>query len=55
MSAIAIAFGLLVVLIIAFKVMRIVMSGCMKLVVLAVLLAACAAAYYYLRSHHVIS
>lgn len=54
MSVIAIAFGLLVVLIIAFKVMRVVMSGCMKMVVLAVLLGACAAAYYYFRSHIVL-
>ena len=54
MSVIVIGIGLLVVLMIAFKVMRLVMSGCMKLVVLAVLVGACAAAYYYLRGHIVL-
>ena len=54
MEVIAIAFGILVVLIVGMKLMRIVMSGCMKLVVLAVLIGALAAAYYYLRSRLVI-
>lgn len=54
MSVIAIGFGLLVALIIIFKLMRIVMSGCMKLVVLAILVSACAAAYYYFRTHIVL-
>ena len=39
------------VLVIAFKVMRIVMSGCMKLVVQAVLIGVCAATYYYFRPY----
>jgi len=51
MTLIAVAFGAIVLAIIAFKVMRLVMSGCMKLVVLAVLVGAAAAAWYYLRNH----
>ena len=54
MSTIAIAFGVLVVLIIAMKLMRIVASGCVKLVVAAVLLAACALAYWYFKTHLVL-
>ena len=54
MSVIAIAFGLLVVLIIVLKMMRVVMSGCVKLVVVAVLLGALAVAYVYFRNNIVL-
>ena len=54
MSTIAIAFGLLVILIIAMKALRIVASGCVKLIVVAVLLAACGAAYWYFKTHLVL-
>ena len=47
MGIIAIGVAALVVLVIVLKVMKIVMSGCMKLIVLGVLVAACAAAWYY--------
>lgn len=52
--AIAIGVVLLVALIIIYKLTRVVMSGCMKLVVLAVLVSACAAAYFYFRTHVVL-
>jgi hypothetical protein len=48
---IGIALGAIVLAIVAFKVMRLVMSGCMKLVVLAVLVGIGAVAWYYLRYH----
>lgn len=51
---IAVAFVALVVLIIAFKMMRAVMSGCMKLVVMAILLGAVAGAFFYFRTHIVL-
>ena len=54
MSIIAIAFGILVVLIIVLKMMRVVMSGCVKLVVVAVLLGALAASYFYFRANIVL-
>lgn len=54
MSMIAIAFGVLVVLIIVMKLMRVVMSGCVKLVVVAVMLGGLAFAYWYFKSHLVL-
>ena len=54
MSIIAIAFGILVVLIIVLKLMRVVMSGCVKLVVVAVLLGALAVSYFYFRANIVL-
>ncbi len=43
--------GAIVLALIAFKVMRLVMSGCMKLVALAVLIAAGAALWFYAQHH----
>jgi hypothetical protein len=51
MIIIAMALGAIVLLFIGFKVLRLVMSGCMKLVILAILVAAGAAAWYYMRHH----
>ena len=54
MSVVAIAFGILVVLIIVLKMMRVVMSGCVKLIVVAVLLSALGAAYWYFKTNIVL-
>jgi len=51
MVVLGVALGAIILAVIAFKVMRLVVSGCMKLVILAVLVGICAGAWYYL-SHH---
>jgi hypothetical protein len=53
MILIAVAFGAIVLFFIAFKVLRMVMSGCMKLVILAILVGVAAAAWFSFR-HRII-
>jgi hypothetical protein len=49
MLIIAVAVGAIIVFLIAFKVLRMVMHGCIKLVILAILISICATAWFSLR------
>ena len=50
MITIGVGIALLVALIVTLKMMRMVASGCMKLVVVAILLGGCAVAYWYFKN-----
>lgn len=52
MILVAAAVGLLVLLIIAFKIFRMVASGCLRLIMLAVLVLVAAGGWVYLTRFH---
>jgi hypothetical protein len=54
MSPIVLAVGALVILVVTFKVLRAVTSGCFKLLAMALLLGGLVAAYYFLKDRIVV-